>query len=136
MTDLLNKAYDSEDFRKLGHEIVDLLADYLQSQKSDKEKKVLPWQNPDILLSKWQNNFSNIKNNHIKDLYKELLNDSIQIHNPNYMGHQVCPPLPISAIAELYGSLLNNGQAIYEMGPAANVIILKVLLEFLLQVVQ
>ncbi|RLD84132.1 MAG: pyridoxal-dependent decarboxylase [Bacteroidetes bacterium] len=121
MTDLLNKAYDSEDFRKLGHEIVDLLADYLQSQKMGKEKKVLPWQNPDNLLSKYQNDFKNNKNQNIKNFYAELLNDSIHIYNPNYMGHQVCPPLPISAIAELFNSLLNNGQAIYEMGPAANV---------------
>ncbi|MEN8119071.1 MAG: aminotransferase class I/II-fold pyridoxal phosphate-dependent enzyme [Bacteroidota bacterium] len=120
MTDLLKKAYNPEDFRKLGHEIVDLLADYLQSQKNDKKQKVLPWQNPDILLSKWQNDFQNNNNQSIKYLYSELLNDSIHIHNPNYMGHQVCPPLPISAIAELFGSLLNNGQAIYEMGPAAN----------------
>ena len=120
MTDLLNKAYDSEDFRKLGHKIVDLLADYLATTKNTNRQKVLPWQNPDNLLSKWQNNFTNSKNPNIKDIYKELLDDSIHIHNPNYMGHQVCPPLPISAIAELFNSLLNNGQAIYEMGPAAN----------------
>ena len=97
MTDILNKAYDSEDFRKLGHEIVDLLADHLQSQKSGKEKKVLPWQNPDNLLSKYQNDFKNKKSQNIKNLYEELLNDSIHIHSPNYMGHQVCPPLPISS---------------------------------------
>ena len=120
MTDLLKNAYNPESFRKLGHEIVDLLADYLQSQKNNKGQKVLPWQNPDILFSKWQKNFQNNDTQNIKDLYDELLNDSIHIHNANYMGHQVSPPLPLSAIAELFGSFLNNGQAIYEMGPAAN----------------
>jgi len=120
MTDLLKKAYNPKDFRKLGHEIVDLLADYLQSQKNNNEQKVLPWQNPDILLSKYQNDFKKNISQDIKDLYAELLNDSIHIHNPNYMGHQVSPPLPVSAIADFFSSFLNNGQAIYEMGPAAN----------------
>ena len=89
MTDLLKKAYDSEDFRKLGHEIVDLLADHLQSQKNNTKSDVLPWQNPNTLLSKWQNKFQNNTNQEVKHLYTELLNDSIHIHNPNYMGHQV-----------------------------------------------
>lgn len=67
--------------------------------KCQTQEKVLPWQNPDILLSKWQKNSQSNEDQNIKNLYAELLNDSIHIHNPNYMGHQVSPPLPISAIA-------------------------------------
>ena len=38
------------------------------------------------------------------------------------MGHQLCPPAPISALISLLGELINNGMAIYEMGPAATAI--------------
>ena len=36
------------------------------------------------------------------------------------MGHQVSAPMPVTALAGMLSALLNNGQAIYEMGPAAN----------------
>lgn len=35
------------------------------------------------------------------------------------MAHQVPPPLPGAALAELVSALLNNGMAVFEMGPAA-----------------
>ncbi|MBN1253470.1 MAG: aminotransferase class I/II-fold pyridoxal phosphate-dependent enzyme [Bacteroidales bacterium] len=130
MSKLLEKAYNTEDFRKMGHEIVDLLADYLNSAYNDENQKVLPWQNPENMLQKWESNFQKKEDFNIKNLFTDFLEDSIHIHNPKYMGHQVCPPLPISAIAELFGSLLNNGQAIYEMGPIANAME-RVILEWL-----
>lgn len=38
------------------------------------------------------------------------------------MGHQVCPPVPVSALSGLLSSILNNGMAIYEMGSGATAI--------------
>lgn len=35
------------------------------------------------------------------------------------MGHQVSAPVPVTAIAAMVSALLNNGMAIYEMGPVA-----------------
>jgi L-2,4-diaminobutyrate decarboxylase len=35
------------------------------------------------------------------------------------MGHQVTSPLPPVALAQLCTTLLNNGAAVYEMGPVA-----------------
>jgi L-2,4-diaminobutyrate decarboxylase len=54
----------------------------------------------------------------IGELFAEVLTDSIHLHHPRYVGHQVCAPVPLGAIAGLAGDLLNNGSAIFEMGPA------------------
>ena len=43
------------------------------------------------------------------------------------MAHQVPPPLPSAVLAEAVSALLNNGMAVYEMGPAAMPIELAVL---------
>ena len=45
------------------------------------------------------------------------------------MGHQVCAPAPTVALAGLAAELLNNGMAVYEMGPAATTLDLDALLD-------
>ena len=46
-----------------------------------------------------------------------MLERSNQLHDPRYMGHQVAVPFPQEAMLGALTDLLNNGQAIYEMGP-------------------
>ena len=55
----------------------------------------------------------------VADFLAEFAARSIQIHHPHYMGHQVCAPAPAAVLAGFAAELLNNGMAIYEMGPAA-----------------
>src|SRR5262249_61696115 len=38
---------------------------------------------------------------------------------PRYVAHQVTAPLPSSALVLLASALLNNGTAVYEMGPVS-----------------
>jgi len=49
----------------------------------------------------------------------EFVKRAISLHQPRYLGHQVCPPAPVAALAGLVSELLNNGMAVYEMGPSA-----------------
>lgn len=119
MKKLIEQIYDPEEFRKSGHEIVDILANYLNDAQKQKIP-VMDWKSPDEQLNMWANIDS--KNLTITQLFEAVIRNSIHIHHPRYMGHQVCPPAPISAIAELVGAFLNNGMAIYEMGPAATAI--------------
>ena len=60
-----------------------------------------------------------------KELSKSLVNvieNSIHLHHPKNMGHQVVPPVPMAALVELISALLNNSMAIYEVGPFSSTI--------------
>ncbi len=119
MRELLKKIYDPEEFRKTGHALVDILADYLADSR-DSNIPVMDWKEPEEQLEQWKK----VSNDDISpdSLFKKVIADAIHIHQPNYMGHQVCPPAPTGALAEFLGALLNNGMAIYEMGPSATAI--------------
>jgi L-2,4-diaminobutyrate decarboxylase len=41
------------------------------------------------------------------------------LHHPRFVGHQNTPPLTAGIIAQMCNALINNGVAVYEMGPAA-----------------
>ena len=50
-------------------------------------------------------------------LMDRVIERSNHLHDPRYMGHQVACVLPAAATVGMVTDLLNNGQAIYEMGP-------------------
>lgn len=58
----------------------------------------------------------------LERLLAVVLQHSIRLHHPRFTGHQVSAPHPLAALCELVSAVLNNGMAVYEMGPAANVI--------------
>lgn len=118
--ELLRKAYNPETFRKEGHLLVDLLADYLQDCLTQKDMPVLPWIAPDDHHQDWKE-FLDKKSNPT-EFYQKFIKQSNHLHHPNYIGHQVVPPLPIAALTDLMATFSNNGMAIYEMGPAATAI--------------
>ncbi|MFQ5720228.1 MAG: pyridoxal phosphate-dependent decarboxylase family protein [Acidobacteriota bacterium] len=53
--------------------------------------------------------------------------NSTRLHHPAYLAHQVAVPDFPSALADLMNGVMNNGMAIYEMGPAAVAVELAVL---------
>ncbi len=121
MRDLLKVAFDPESFRKSGHQLIDMLADYLQEMQSDTPLKTIPWKSPEEQLKYWQEDEMKGEGN-VMELFNKVMEDSIHIHHKKYMGHQVVSPAPVTALASLLSSLLNNGSAVYEMGPVANAI--------------
>src|SRR5262245_12449520 len=113
----LRSAFSPDAFREQGHRVVDQLADLLASlQKA--EGNVLPWQAPGVELAFWDQQMGGAPQS-IADFLREFAQHSIKLYHPHYMGHQVCAPAPGAALAGLVAELLNNGMAIYEMGPAA-----------------
>lgn len=114
----LEKAYASNHFRTLGHQMVDLLADYLEQLP---EQKVLHVQPPEELYEQWSERLEQGPHPEISWL-KSLLRQTVQVPHPHYMGHQISPPVPLSALMSLVDGLVNNGMGVYEMGQAGTVI--------------
>ncbi len=109
--------FGPENFRIEGHKIIDTLADYLHDSLSGKEMPVLPWNEPEKLAEYFSLDSSGGAKEPLNDFIKRIIDNSIHIHHPQYIGHQVTSPLPAAILAQLCTTLLNNGAAVYEMGP-------------------
>jgi len=120
--DILHHAYDPEQFRQQGHQLIDRLADYLTQMQQEPHLAVLPWQSPEDKLYSWEADFTNSPQANIGQLFDRVLMESIHIHHPRYIGHQVSAPAPAAALAGLLSAFLNNGMAVYEMGPVSSAI--------------
>ena len=115
----LTDAYSPDAFRQQGHALVDLLADHLARAEAA-TSPVLSYQEPDEQLAYWQADFAKSANPDPLPLLSDIIQRSIHLHHPQFMGHQVAPPLPLAALTGLLTGLLNQGQAVYEMGMTAN----------------
>ncbi|RDY61203.1 pyridoxal phosphate-dependent decarboxylase family protein [Flagellimonas nanhaiensis] len=112
---LLHSLYNSHRFKTEGYKIVDLLANHLEGTISGKNEKTINWNSPENELDFWKDF---LQNGTKDDFYSEVLKRTTHTHNPKYVGHQVAPPAPITALTAMIGSMLNNGMAVYEMGMA------------------
>ena len=113
-------AFDPDRFRRDGQAIVDLLADHLARAQAGAPLPVLPWLAPDASVDHWGAALARSGAGaglELPALLAEVVERSNHLHHPGYVGHQVTPPLPAAALCDLVGSLLNNGSAVYEMGP-------------------
>lgn len=108
--------FSPEDFRKEGHILVDTLSDYLKDALSGKEMPVLPWNEP-VSLAEFFSLSAGSEDEPLDDFIRKIIDNSIHIHHPHYVGHQVTSPLPVAALVQFCTTLLNNGAAVYEMGP-------------------
>jgi len=114
----LAAAYDPEHFRRLGHQLVDQLADHL-ARTTRREGPVLPWAPPATNLERFPAAFPEEPSGDFPALLSRVLDASHHLHHPRYVGHQVSAPVPLAALCDFASSLLNNGMAVYEMGPVA-----------------
>ncbi len=120
--DILEHAFDAETFRQQGHQLIDLLADYLHRARTDRSSKVIHWQAPQTEWSDWEADFQQHQGKPVFELFEAVLKRSIHLHQPKYAGHQISPPVPIAALAGLVDNFLNNGMGVYEMGVAGTAI--------------
>ncbi len=111
--------YNSETFRKSGHELIDLLADHLATAQQG-NIPVLPWETPDNQFDFWEK--YDLEDKNTTTLFKDIIERSISLNHPRYMGHQISPVAPVTALASLVAAFMNNGMGVYEMGPASTAI--------------
>lgn len=114
---LLSKAYDPSKFNEEGHQLVEQLTSYLEKSLQGQEK-ANRWKTPAEQLKYWQDYLNNGEQD-IQKLFKDILDNSLHMHNRKNMGHQVAVPAPETALAGLLGELLNNGTVVYEIGSTA-----------------
>src|SRR5674536_369643 len=93
---LIPSPFNPEEFRKEGHMLVDQLSDYLENALSGNEMPVLPWNDPDQLAEYFSFNSGGGEKESLNAFIKRILDQSIHIHHPRYIGHQVTSPLPVT----------------------------------------
>ena len=113
---VVERAFDPETFRSDGHRLVDQLASYLE-RAMGRGLPVLRWVEPSRMVERWPARFPESPEGELSSLLARVTEDAIHLHQPHYTGHQVTSPLPLAALCELAGALLNNAMAVYEMGP-------------------
>lgn len=106
--------YDAETFRKTAHAIVDQLADHFAGSPGP----VVPWVEPRAQEAAWADDFQGGADPIA--LFARVIAGATHLHHPGFVGHQVTAPLPVTAIASFVSGYLNNGAAVYEMGPVSS----------------
>ena len=101
--------FDSN-MRAFAHDLVDKLFDHVEQIES---RSVVDWKTAPEIRALIRDT---------TDPIKTILDHSIQLHHPSYMGHQVCPPFPSAILGDLLISTLNQSTAVWEMSPAGTVI--------------
>ncbi|WP_017731532.1 pyridoxal phosphate-dependent decarboxylase family protein [Nafulsella turpanensis] len=119
---IFEQAFSAEDFRKQGHALIDMLADYLSDTNSNKQEQglAIPWQAPEKQLDYWQQDFARRPLHDPLALFKETMARSVKVHHRRYLGHQTLPTLPLSVLSTAVTTMLNQGMGVYEMGMVGN----------------
>ncbi|TDT45593.1 L-2,4-diaminobutyrate decarboxylase [Maribacter spongiicola] len=116
---LLEQVYNTSEFNSNGHILIDQLTSHLEDKLNASSLNTINWNEPEKELEFWKNFLTDGIET---DLFPEIIKRTTYVHHPRYMGHQVSPPAPITALTGLISSLLNNGTAVYEMGMSSNAI--------------
>jgi aromatic-L-amino-acid/L-tryptophan decarboxylase len=110
---------DANEFRDLGHEVVNLLSDYLEYIEA---KRVFPDVEPRTLHELFSESLpENPSSPHdvLAELEQKLLPYCTHVGHPGYMGLITPSPNPIGVIADFICSALNQNVGAYSIGPSA-----------------
>ncbi len=127
--DDLAELYDPEVLRRLGHALVDQLADRLAAARRG-EGPVLPWRPPAermAELSAPPPARPEQPEAVVAPTVARYLDGSVNVHHPKYIGHQVSVAAPVAALADLVSTFSGNEACIYELGPAGTAVELAVI---------
>jgi L-2,4-diaminobutyrate decarboxylase len=114
MASSIKEVFDTTNFRENGHRLVDLLAEYMDQAKAGMGMPVLDWVEPDQQVEFWKNYM--ITGDDLTPFFHDIIKRSIHLLHPNYVGHQLTPTAPVTALAAFLAGVVNNGMVGYEMG--------------------
>ena len=112
---LLRQAFDPERFLLLGQQILQDAVHHLKEAQSKVRERSMPWTPPEDEKLFWEARLDAPEG--LAALLNLVGQRSNALQDPRYMGHQVAAPFPEGALVGLVTDLLNNGGAVYEMGP-------------------
>lgn len=110
------------EFQKVLEEVGRILAAELASASRGEGKVLVQKPVPELLR---ELDFERVVHEGGADLARLLevvVRNSTRLRHPRFMAHQVAVPLLPSVIADMAAGFLNNGMAVYEMGPAGTAI--------------
>ncbi len=112
------EAFSGAEYQDQSSKMTQLLAKYLDENLNEEDTNTMDYKNPEEELVFWKN----YNSKDVVTLFDTIIQRSIKIHNPKFIGHQVSAPLPLTAVMSELSAMLNNGMAVYEMGAAATAI--------------
>jgi aromatic-L-amino-acid decarboxylase len=110
---------DPNEFRHLGHQVVDLLAEYLEHIE---EKRVFPDVEPATVNAQFTEQLPQeplSPESVLSELEQKLLPYCTHVGHPGYMGLITPSPAPIGVVADFICSALNQNVGAYSIGPSA-----------------
>jgi len=112
--------FEPRHFDELGKAVVSLLVADMGRVQDPAFAPVMPPGSPAALCERFPAEFSPTGEGEIVGLLRTAIEQSTRLHAPRFLGHQVATPLPAAALCDLVSSFLNNGMAVFEMGPASS----------------
>ena len=109
---------DPEELRRLGHEVVDLLAEYLAGVE---DRALFPDIEParlDELFDEPVPEEPMPAEDVLREVCEKLLPHSTAVNHPGYLGLITSTPTPIGILGDFIASALNQNIGAYSIGPA------------------
>lgn len=109
---------DAREFQQIGHQVVDLLAEYFDHIE---EKPVFPDVEPQFLMKLFDEPLPQAPSQATKvlaELEEKLLPYCTHVGHPGYMGLITPSPNPVGVIADFICSALNQNIGAYTIGPS------------------
>lgn len=110
---------DSQEFRSLGHLVIDELSDYLDSIE---DRRVFPDVEPAHLEAIFDECLPEAPSEGIevlKEIQEKLFPNCVHTGHGGYLGLITASPLPIGVLADLIASAVNQNLGTYSIGPGA-----------------
>ena len=116
------RVYDPQFFRENADRIRDVIVEELDRTRKRGGKVLVQRQIDEILRELDFDRHVAGGGGDLAALARVFIAHSNHLRHPGYMGHQVAIPMIPCLFADLLGALVNNGMAVYEMGPAATAV--------------
>lgn len=112
----------TQEFRAVGHRIIDLLADYLERVE---DTPIFPNISPKELAGLFDEPLPadpSTLASVLEEFESKILPNCMQINHPGHMGLITPTPTPVGVLGDLISSALNQNVSVYSSSPAATTI--------------